>query len=245
MISKKLVLDTSALADSDNVGAYVRASDGTLITKTTSGAKEALDVNFVNTTIGVTATDLDIRDLTHVSDSVKLGDGTSLITSTTVGADVGLDVNLINASDIEVAMNCEYAEDTAHADADIGAFMLAVRSDTRASTAGATGDYCGVTSDALGQMWVNGAPQSGAYSVKSVANTATDLVTTDLANRKKIVIQNLSVKDMYVGFDASVTTSNGTMIPAKGSAEFEAGPGINFHGIVASGTADVRILEFA
>lgn len=46
--------------------------------------------------ITVDAADLDIRDLTHVSDSVRLGDGTNFLTSTTVGADVGLDVFSIN-----------------------------------------------------------------------------------------------------------------------------------------------------
>lgn len=40
----KLILDTSDLVNSDNVGAYIRSSDGTLITHTTVGAKEALDV---------------------------------------------------------------------------------------------------------------------------------------------------------------------------------------------------------
>jgi len=65
--------------------------------------------------IAVTATDLDIRDLTHVSDSVSIGDGTDTLgieadgsiltrlydsggtglTSTLVGADQALDVNVV------------------------------------------------------------------------------------------------------------------------------------------------------
>lgn len=51
--------------------------------------------------ITVDATDLDIRDLTHASDSIRLGDGTTLTTVTTVGSDNGLDVNVIN--DIQVS----------------------------------------------------------------------------------------------------------------------------------------------
>lgn len=46
--------------------------------------------------ITVDAVDLDIRDLTHVSDSVSLGDGTTLYTGTTVGSDHGLDVYTLN-----------------------------------------------------------------------------------------------------------------------------------------------------
>jgi hypothetical protein len=39
----------------------------------------ALWVNISNASIAVTASDLDIRDLTHVSDSVKIGDGTDFL----------------------------------------------------------------------------------------------------------------------------------------------------------------------
>ena len=46
--------------------------------------------------VDVHGDDFDIRDLTHVSDSIRLGDGTDLTTTTTVGGDVGLDVYSIN-----------------------------------------------------------------------------------------------------------------------------------------------------
>jgi hypothetical protein len=64
--------DIDANATSNPV--YVQLSDGTSAIGITSGA---IDVNVANTSIAVTATDLDIRDLTHVSDSVSLGDGTN------------------------------------------------------------------------------------------------------------------------------------------------------------------------
>lgn len=101
--------DADAVAASANVGAFVRASDGTLITKTTVSSKEGLDVNLINASIAVTADDLDIRDLDATSDSVsswvKDGSGTA-ITSTTVGAAQGLDVNILN--DISVDMDGVY-----------------------------------------------------------------------------------------------------------------------------------------
>jgi hypothetical protein len=40
-----LVLDPTLLSESDNVGAYLRSSDGTLLTHSTVNAKESLDVN--------------------------------------------------------------------------------------------------------------------------------------------------------------------------------------------------------
>lgn len=42
--------------------------------------------------------------ISHVDDSIRLGDGSSLVTTTTNGGDVGLDVNIINDSiDIELS----------------------------------------------------------------------------------------------------------------------------------------------
>lgn len=50
----------------------------------------------LNAGLTVTASNLDIRDLVHTQDSIRLGDGTSFYTSTTVGGDLGLDVFQIN-----------------------------------------------------------------------------------------------------------------------------------------------------
>lgn len=81
--------------DRDNIGAWVRAGDdGTLITHTQVGAKEALDVYVAG---GV---DLEV-DLSHVDDSVRLGNGTDFLTTTSENGDIALDVHLSN-SNIEV-----------------------------------------------------------------------------------------------------------------------------------------------
>ena len=104
-------------AASDSVASWTNDGAGNAI-GSTSGA---LDVFLTNTNIEVTqgtspwvigdgggsitvdAVDLDIRDLTHVSDSVSLGDGTNLYTSTTIGSDIGLDVNVINDPSVAAA----------------------------------------------------------------------------------------------------------------------------------------------
>jgi hypothetical protein len=52
-------------------------------------------------TITVTATDLDIRDLAHTQDSIRLGDGTDLITSTLSGGKQALDVYVANTIDVD------------------------------------------------------------------------------------------------------------------------------------------------
>lgn len=74
-MKNSLVFDTTSAAtitDSDSVGAYLRASDGTLLTHTDVGGKKALDVR-VAEGINVEV------DLSHVDDSVKVGDGTDFL----------------------------------------------------------------------------------------------------------------------------------------------------------------------
>lgn len=72
MALHRLIFDTTdaaSIADSANVGAYLRASDGTLLTHTGG----ALNVSFS------TVTDLDIRDLDAAQDNVAISDGTDTL----------------------------------------------------------------------------------------------------------------------------------------------------------------------
>ena len=81
------IRDLSAAQDS--VESWLHDGAGTALTSTLVGSDQALDVNVVN--------GLNVEvDLSHVDDSVALGDGTNLLTSTTIGSDIGLDVNVIN-----------------------------------------------------------------------------------------------------------------------------------------------------
>lgn len=75
MSLNKLVFDATdadTIAASANVGAYLRSADGTLLTHTDVGGKKALDVR-VAEGINVEV------DLSHVDDSVKIGDGTDFL----------------------------------------------------------------------------------------------------------------------------------------------------------------------
>lgn len=103
MALHKLVFDTTdatTQAASSNVGAYVRSSDGTLITHTQVGADEGLDVYLLNTSLTVTATDFDIRDLSAASDSVSISDGTDTLE---INADGSINVNAtISATDLDI-----------------------------------------------------------------------------------------------------------------------------------------------
>lgn len=86
---------------------------------------------------------------------------------------------------------------------------------------------------------------SGSYSAATATTTASQLDASPLASRKNITIQNLGNKDIFVGFNGSVTTSTGTKISRGSSADFDWGPALNVFAITDSGTADVRLLQTA
>lgn len=88
------VTDVDTIADSDSVGAFLRSSDGTLLTHSDVGGKKALDVSIAD---GVNVE----VDLSHVDDSVRLGDGTDFYTSTSENGDISLDVHISN-SDLDI-----------------------------------------------------------------------------------------------------------------------------------------------
>lgn len=307
MINKdKLIFDPADLAASDDVGAYLRASDGTLLTHTDVGGKKALDVNVANevaVTIAagaeikitdgtddlainadgsinavvsatdldirdlsfatdkvdvtgsevsldaatlaalenisavVTATDLDIRDLNHAQDNVAIAQGGNTLV---VNADGSINVN----ADISVVNGSDKLEDAAHASGDVGTYVLAVRQDTLAIDTSASGDYASFKVDALGRLHTVDAAQDAVFSAVTVATSATDLVASDLANRRKILIQNVSTRTIYVG-ESGVTTATGIRLAAGSSIELEAGPQVNLFAIAQGGSADVRVLELA
>lgn len=307
-ISKdKLVFDVTALNDSDSVGSYLRDSSGNLLTSTLVGAAQALDVNIANTSLAVTATNLDIRDLAFATDKVDASGSTVELGSTTLAAlesitvqngagasavniqdggnSITVDATLLDirhltfANDkvdasgstvklqdgsgnaitsaagslnvavtsgtINATLNPSYAflTGTTHVPAtDDGAFILALNP---------SGQYAGMNVDASGNLKVTGTftsavpNTSSAYSAINVSATATALPTSPLASRKKLMIQNLANKAVYIGTNNSVTASNGMRVAAGANVELEWGPAITVYAIGTQATNDIRVLEIA
>jgi len=170
--------DANTIVDSDSVGAFLRASDGTLLTHTDVGGKKALDVRV--------AEGINIEvDLSHVDDSVRLGDGTTLTTVTTVGADNGLDVNIINASvtiddgGSPISIDDNGGSLTVDAvDLDIRNLVFATdKVDVSGSTLGANS---GVD---IGDVTINNAAGASAVNIQDGGNSITvDAVQLDIDN---------------------------------------------------------------
>ena len=265
---EKLVFDATAANDTDNVGAFIRSADGTLLTHTTVGGKEALDVNVANevdirdlnsatdsvTAIQgtspwvVSATDLDIRDLSHTQDNVAIAQGGNTMV---VNADGSINVN----ADIDIVNGAEKAEDAAHASGDIGQFVLAVRQDVLAPSTSADGDYAAFKVNADGALYVEVtnqvAPAIPAYnallvSQNTVDTTAELVVASALTDRKRILVQNVSSnRTVYLGHDNAVTSANGLRLSAGSSIELDLAAGVALYAISSAVGADLRIAELA
>jgi len=80
---------------------------------------------------------------------------------------------------------------------------------------------------------------------QSVSNTATQLAATPLSGRIYLEIQNLGAVDVYVNFSNAVTASNGLKIAKGSSWSIDLDDNAAIYAITASGTADLRIAEYA
>jgi hypothetical protein len=251
----RLVFDTTnvnTIADSDSVGAYIRSSNGTLITHTTIGSVEALDVNIANASIVVTATDLDIRNLNHTQDNVAIAQGGNTMI---VNADGSINVK----ADIDVVTGAEKAEDSAHTSGDIGQYVLAVRQDTLAPSTSADGDYASFKVNAAGALYtyiagsevltINDATLANTAILASAntldtANTAEAVVASALANRKYLYIYNNGNQTIYIG-GAGVTSANGFPLSQKSYLELRAGPSVAVNWVGPNTSQNIRVLELS
>jgi hypothetical protein len=251
MLNKdQLIFDPTEVADSDSVGAFVRSSDGTLITHTQNGAKEALDVNIAEfTSAGVKIVDSDgdelevnadgsINVVTTINDPVKFrldGAVVEVVEDTVTPANnqplpVKLtsltgDIN-ITAGDLNVQLT--------HTGGTPDSVQIGDGTEIASITANTHLEVVDRSDDGL------------ATSAVSVDNTVggTQLVSSALTERKYIEIQNLENRTVFLGA-SGVTSSTGIRIPPRASWSGKVGPNISLYGITNSGTADVRILELA
>jgi hypothetical protein len=301
----RIIFDPTDPTVSEDIGAYIRASDGTLITHTNVGGKDGLDVNIINPITVNSASDraedsahtsgdvgsyiLAVRQDTLTSSTSADGDYASFKVDSvgslytrdtgvkasldsviktdngafTDGASMGLAMfgvdaantyqpfklnaagELLVAADVSVTTGSDKVEDSAHANADVGTYILSVREDTLTSSTSASGDYQSIKTDALGRMYTNDAHQSMLVTPKSVTTTASALVASSLANRKQILVQNISSKNVYLGTSAAVTDVNGFKLGAGMSIELDLAAAVALFAISVGAAADVRIIELA
>ncbi len=218
------VTDASTISDSDSVGAFVRAGvDGDLIDSENINSLERLSVD----------------------STLKDGAGTAL-TSTLVGSDQSLDVNITDSPD-------QYAEDSAHVSGDIGSFALAVRNDAGTPLA-ADQDYIPFTTDSSGNLRVavtGGGDDAladtaiaNAANALAVADTAEDVVSSPLADRKYLFIYNNGNRTSYLGA-TGVSAASGFPLSPGSRIDFRAGDSIDIEWVSANTSQELRTLELS
>jgi hypothetical protein len=104
---------------------------------------------------------LNINTNGSINTVIQNAAGTS-VTTTTVGADVGLDTVILT-------MPATFAEDTAHASGNTGAFVLGVRNDANAAMTSADGDYSPIAVNNKGAVAI----QDGGNSITVDGGTGT------------------------------------------------------------------------
>lgn len=243
----KMFFDTANPDDGANVGAYVRASDGTLITKTTNGAKEALDVNIANTSdpasIGIYA-----EDDAHVSgDNGQMVLGVRNDAGTLMAADgdyIPLSINSLGELRASASLSSAIADDAADAENPI---KMGSHAYDQGSVLGAVtaGDKANLAADLYRRVFVNDSYFAYKNTAASVTTTNTEFVGTPLAGRKSVEVQNKGTKSVYLNALTGGTTATGMEIPPGSSANFSLGQACDIWLVAASGTQDVRIVEFA
>jgi hypothetical protein len=168
----------------------------------------------------VTASDLDIRDLSYSSDSVS-----AHITNGTYA--LAIDSNGYITANINGSVT-------------VTATALDIRALTQSDEITA---YQGGTWTFADNVTPNILPLSQNIVVDDTVGGIA-LPATPLANRKRLQIQNLGSDPIYLG-KTGVLTSSGIKIEKGATETLEAGPTAAFFAIAAAGkTVNVRILEW-
>ena len=263
----RLIFDTTdanTIADSDSVGAYVRASDGTLIdketinaidrlavdatlkdgagnalTSTTSGAKQALDVNIINQLTvnidgiydGVNNTDPDNVGIIAHTRAASIGDAQQVERTTAGGVAA---IAAASLSDVNAL--------------DVNAFAYALNSagDARPITVDGSDNLNVVVNNTLpiDVQDVADTAIANAKKTLTLAGTAETVVTSALANRRFLFIYNAGNRVMYIG-DSTVSQTNGFPLSPRSYLELRAGPSLGIYFDAPDDGHEIRTLELS
>lgn len=148
-----------------------------------------------------------------------------------------------------ITLSGQYAEDSVAASADIGLFALGVRRDTTGAQTSASGDYSEIQTWSNGELKTVDIVNSTVLQQQiTVTNVITPIPAANLANRKRLMIQNTGANTLWIG-SATTTTSGATAgieLRANSFMEIDAGPASNLFAI-KNGAAvnNLNVLEFA
>jgi hypothetical protein len=244
-VSNRLVYDPANPSVGASVGSYLLAgTDGTQI----GHVSDALKVNFTNSSLAVTATDLDIRDLAFASDSVTAHQGGSWTVgvSGTVAVTQSTSPWVIGDGGGSITVDA----------VDLDIRDLSAASDSVSSwTKDGAGNAINSTSNAL-NVYVAGGftdvddslANSAIFTEKRQVSTTAIAVTAAaaLTDRKWLYIANEGTKVMYIG-PSGVTTASGFPMYKGERMELRCGAANNPYIIGEAGASneDIRVMQLS
>ncbi len=259
----KLGFDASVLADSDQVAAYLVGSTDVRVTSADFSGNQALYVAVANSVV-VTATDLDIRDLTSASDSVAAVQSGTWEVALDTATLAALESITVSATDLDIR-DLAFATDsvTAHQG---GSWEVSLSAGSLAAlesiTVSATDLDIRDLAFATDSVDVSGSEvELGATSLAALENITVSLEAMDtcvaeeltvgltavqvvasapVANRRYVLIQNVSDKKMYIG-GSGVTTATGIELKPDANVPLDASAGV--YAICGTAGKKIRILE--
>lgn len=153
-----------------------------------------------------------------------------------------------NAGRLEVLADIDLESDVADDDADTeNPLKIGSRAvDGLLPAISASGDKANVVSDMYRRIYVNDAPNVGAaYGAESVTTSAAQIAASPLAGRTRIIVQHNGNQNIYIGFDASVTTTNGLKVAPGAVLDLAFGEDLDLFAIAQSGTQNIRVIQIA
>jgi hypothetical protein len=115
--------------------------------------------------------------------------------------------------------------------------------DAALSELSTAGDRADMISDLYRRLYVNDSPNVAMTSGAATVST-TALLVASSSGRRRIFVQNLGNKAIFVG-PSGVSTSSGMRIAAGSALEIPLGEHIPIHAVAESGTQDVRYMQLA
>lgn len=218
-----LFYDPTAPTLGDIVGTYSLGKTGNVITSTTVGGAEAMDVNLVST-ISVDLNGVYDVSLNPNPDTVGIivytraaTPGAAQQTQRTTGGNAAATLTPANVQGIDTQAIL-YAYDGT-------TYSRVTMLDTRLSVEETYGSF--------------------TIDNKSPSTTAANIITTPLALRKLVTVINRGNVSIFIGPDNTVTAATGFEIAARTGYEFKFRQAVNIFALTSSSTTDIRIIQAA
>jgi hypothetical protein len=234
-VSARLVYDPASDASGHKVGSYILAGDdGTQI----GHVSDALKVNFSNTSLAVTATDLDIRDLVFATDKVDVS-GSAVSISGTVAVTQSTSPWVVSATNLDI-------RDLTHVS---DSMRLGDGTDLITSTLSGGKQALDVYIANAGSIDVDDSLANTAIftEARAVSTTAINLTAAAaIAGRKWLYVANEGNKSMYIG-PSGVSAANGYPLHMGQQSEYRIGAAVTVQIIGEAGASseDIRVMQLS